>query len=56
MKKNKVPKYIVVEVSDRNHHLCQKQVGNDSTYVSLMNGRSRAAVKRTCDLLNEKGE
>ena len=46
--------YIVVEVSDRNHHLCKKQAGKDDRYTSLMNGRSRFMVAKTCDMLNEQ--
>ena len=48
--------YIVVEVSDRNHHLCKKQTGADDRYISLMNGRSRAMVVKTCGMLNEQAE
>ena len=48
--------YIVVEVSDRNHHLCKKQMGKDDRYTSLMNGRSRFMVAKTCDMLNEQAE
>ena len=46
--------YIVVEVSDRNHHLCKKQTGKDDRYTSLMNGRSRFMAAKTCDMLNEQ--
>ena len=48
--------YIVVEVSDRNHHLCKKQSGSGDRYTSLMNGRSRFMVAKTCDMLNEQAE
>ena len=44
--------YIVVEVSDRNHHLCKKQMGKDGRYTSLMNGRSRFTAAKLCDMLN----
>ena len=53
---SKAKPYIVVEVSDRNHHLCKKQMGKDGRYTSLMNGRSRFMVAKTCDMLNEQAE
>lgn len=48
--------YIVVEVSDRNHHLCKKQSGSDDRYTSLMNGRSRFMAGKMCEMLNEQAE
>ena len=48
--------YIVVEVSDRNHHLCKKQSGSDDHYTSLMNGRSRFMAGKMCEMLNEQAE
>ena len=48
--------YIVVEINDRNHHLCIKQAGSDDKYTSVMNGRNRFQVHKFCEMLNDKKE
>lgn len=55
-KKNTMKKYICVEVSDRNHHLCRLEVASDFKYVSLANGRSRTQMQNLCDILNKEHE
>lgn len=51
-----VKKYIVVEVSDRNHHLCRVECASEFKYQSLANGRSRTQMQNLCDILNKEEE
>lgn len=51
-----VKKYIVVEVTDRNHHLCRVECASDFKYVSLANGRSRTMMQKLADTLNKEHE
>jgi len=46
--------YITVEVSDRNHHLCELVPGHKTRYISLVNGRSKTMVSSLCLKLNEQ--
>lgn len=46
--------YIVVEVADRNHHICKKQLGSNYKYTSLANGRSRSMMDNLCRTLNKE--
>ena len=38
-KKQKFKQYIVVEVTDRNHHLCVLECASEIRYSSMANGR-----------------
>ena len=55
-KEQKFKKYIVVEVTERNHHLCALGCSSDIKYSSIANGRSRIRMANLCSILNKNHE